>query len=242
MTTKRLIRISYFTMLTVIGSLIHIPAGVIPFTFQTFFVILSGFVLGRKDGAFSQIAFMVIGLVGLPVFSGGGGIDYVLRPSFGYILSFSLGAYTAGFVMSRFKTLKVWHVFFAGVLGLLPIYIVGAVYQVIIYMTVNGFTFYASVATLINLPFLFLSDSAMLFLLSLFYPRIMTMIGATKKQKMLDNGLPGAPKTADGGATDIAAAKDKPLASEEKPFADKKASSPPPCPRAENFAPQTKRK
>ena len=46
MTTKRLVRISYFTLLTVVGGLIKIPAGPVSFTLQTLFVILAGFVLG----------------------------------------------------------------------------------------------------------------------------------------------------------------------------------------------------
>ena len=94
MTTKRIVRISYFTMLTVIGGLISIP---VPFTsirltFQTLFVAVSGLVLGARDGMYAQLAYMLIGLIGLPVFSTGGGIDYVLRPSLGYILGFPLQA------------------------------------------------------------------------------------------------------------------------------------------------------
>ena len=71
MTTKRLVRISYFTLLTVVGGLIKIPAGPVSFTLQTLFVILAGFVLGARDGMFSQVAYMLIGLIGLPVFTGG---------------------------------------------------------------------------------------------------------------------------------------------------------------------------
>ena len=96
MTTKRLVRISYFTLLTVVGGLIKIPAGPVSFTLQTLFVILAGFVLGARDGMFSQVAYMLIGLIGLPVFTGGGGFGYVFQPSFGYIVGFCFGAFASG--------------------------------------------------------------------------------------------------------------------------------------------------
>lgn len=51
MTTKRLIHISYFTMLTIIGGLIKIPVGTVAFTLQTLFVTSAGLFLGAKDGA-----------------------------------------------------------------------------------------------------------------------------------------------------------------------------------------------
>lgn len=207
MTTKRLIKISYFTMLTIIGSMIRIPMGMMTLTFQSFFVVLSGLVLGKKDGAFAQTVFMILGLIGLPVFTGGGGINYVLMPSFGYIVGFIFGAYTAGLVLSRFKTLKSRHIFFAGVMGLVPIYIIGMAYQVIIFIAVNGFTVPAAFGTLLTSPLLFIKDCAMVFVVSLFYPRIMTMIGSTQKQSFKDNGLPAAGGV-DSGAQ-IAASEDK---------------------------------
>ena len=98
MTTKRLIRISYFTMLTIIGGLLKIPVGEVSFTLQTLFVISAGMFLGAKDGAAAQLVYMIIGLIGIPVFTQGGGIYYIFKPSFGYILAFPLGAFLTVFL------------------------------------------------------------------------------------------------------------------------------------------------
>ena len=71
MTTKRLIRISYFAMLTIIGGLISIEipfAPTVKITFQTLFVAASGLILGGRDGMYAPIGYIVIGLVGVPVF------------------------------------------------------------------------------------------------------------------------------------------------------------------------------
>ena len=197
MTTKRLIRISYFTMLTIIGAMIRIPAGPVSFTLQTLFVITAGFVLGAKDGAFAEVAYMVLGLVGVPIFSAGGGILYVLQPSFGYIFAFWIGAYTAGRMLNRFRTLKTWQIFLSGVVALLPIYAIGMTYQVLSLMyMVSHLSFATAALTLVNIVYMFLGDVVQIFILSLLYPRIMTMIGKTRPQTFEDNGLP-PPKPAD---------------------------------------------
>ncbi|HOO47090.1 MAG TPA: biotin transporter BioY, partial [Deltaproteobacteria bacterium] len=72
--------------LTAAGAFIKIPIAPVPITLQNFFVILSGIILGPKAGALSQIVYIIIGLIGLPVFSGGGGPSYIFKPTFGYIL------------------------------------------------------------------------------------------------------------------------------------------------------------
>ena len=59
-----------FAALTAVGSLVTIPLPLIPITLQTFFVYLSGVILGSKRGAFSQILYVLIGIIGVPVFSG----------------------------------------------------------------------------------------------------------------------------------------------------------------------------
>lgn len=197
MNTKRLIRISYFTMLTIIGAMIRIPAGPVNFTLQTLFVVAAGFVLGAKDGAFAEIAYMFLGLIGVPIFSSGGGILYVLQPSFGYIFAFWIGAYTAGRMLNCFKMLTTWQIFLSGVVALLPIYAIGMTYQVLSLMyLVSRLSFGAAAWTLVNVCYMFLGDVVQIFILSLLYPRIMTMIGKTRPQSFEDNGLQ-PPKPAD---------------------------------------------
>ena len=61
-----------FAALTAIGARVEIPHYPVPFTLQTFFVLLGGAFLGVRNGAVSQLLYLAIGALGLPVFSGGG--------------------------------------------------------------------------------------------------------------------------------------------------------------------------
>ena len=88
--TKNLMYCSLFTALIAVGAFIKIPIPVVPFTLQFLFTTLAGLLLGSKMGAVSVIAYMVLGLVGLPIFSEGGGIWYVFKPSFGYIMQYPI--------------------------------------------------------------------------------------------------------------------------------------------------------
>ena len=86
--TKTLIYCSLFTALIAAGAFIKIPVPVVPFTLQYLFTMLAGLLLGSKRGTISVVAYMLLGLAGLPIFSEGGGLWYVFKPSFGYIIGF----------------------------------------------------------------------------------------------------------------------------------------------------------
>lgn len=91
-----------FVALTAIGANItsivpFLVIGGVPITLQTFFAILAGLVLGSRLGAFSMFVYMMLGLVGVPVFAQfTGGFSSILSPTFGFIISFILIAYIAG--------------------------------------------------------------------------------------------------------------------------------------------------
>ena len=86
--------------LLIICSKITIPLGVISLTLQTFIVILLSLILNTKYSFLVFITYIILGLLGLPVFSGGGGFAYVLKPSFGFIIGFLLQS----FLTSRIAT------------------------------------------------------------------------------------------------------------------------------------------
>jgi biotin transport system substrate-specific component len=94
MKLKQLLFCGLLAAFTAIGSLLKIPIPGTPLiiTLQTFFVFMSGLLLEPKYAFLSQLAYTAIGLLGLPVFSEGGGIAYVLRPSFGFIVGFCVCA------------------------------------------------------------------------------------------------------------------------------------------------------
>lgn len=117
-----LILCSLFTALIAVGAFIKIPVPVVPFTLQFLFTTLAGLLLGSKKGAISVVAYMVLGLVGLPIFSEGGGFWYVMKPSFGYIIGFCIGTYVTGLIAERMKEKTVPRYMLANFIGLLIVY------------------------------------------------------------------------------------------------------------------------
>lgn len=78
------------------------PAGV-PITFQTLGIYLTALVLGGGRGFLSTLLYVVIGLIGLPVFAGGGaGIGVLASPSAGYLLGFLPCAFVIGVLAHSF--------------------------------------------------------------------------------------------------------------------------------------------
>lgn len=88
--------------LTAATAIVAIPIGSVPVTLQVFFVLLAGLVLGPAYGALSMIVYILLGIVGLPVFAGGAaGIGAVIGPRGGYLFGFVLAAVIVGFFASR---------------------------------------------------------------------------------------------------------------------------------------------
>ncbi len=90
--TRQLILAALFTALTAIGALIRIPFPLVPLTLQTFFTVLTGSILYPRWAVLSQSVYLILGLIGLPVFAGGGGPSTLLSPSFGYLIAFPVVA------------------------------------------------------------------------------------------------------------------------------------------------------
>ena len=77
LSTKSLILCSLFAALIAVGAFIKIPIPVVPFTLQVLFTTLAGLLLGPKLGAISVGIYLLIGLIGIPVFTQGGGPSYI---------------------------------------------------------------------------------------------------------------------------------------------------------------------
>ncbi len=125
--TRGLILAALFAALTAVGSFIRIPLGAMAFTMQFFFTAMAGLLLGPTWGALSQIVYIVLGLVGLPIFVAGGGIGYVFQPSFGFLLGLPLSAWVVGKLAG--KEGRFGRVFAACVAGLCVLYFVGLPYM-----------------------------------------------------------------------------------------------------------------
>jgi biotin transport system substrate-specific component len=125
---KEIILIGIFAAITGICAQIAFqsPFSPVAVTLQTFAVFLSAAVLGKKCGAFSQIIYLLIGAIGIPVFSNfHGGIGVILGPSGGYLISFPIIAFIIGFVIERKKNLSIMGLTALMFLGLLICYSIG---------------------------------------------------------------------------------------------------------------------
>ncbi len=125
--TYKLVLCALFAALAAIGAFIKIPTPLVPITLQLLFTTMAGIILGSKLGAISVGSYVLIGLIGLPVFTGGGGPAYILQPTFGYILGFVLGAFVTGLIAERGKPSFVRYLV-ASLAGLIAVYLIGVPY------------------------------------------------------------------------------------------------------------------
>lgn len=137
---KQMILISLFAALTAVGAYIRIPGPPVPFTLQIFFVLLAGLLLGSKAGFASQALYILIGLIGIPVFADGGGFSYVLNYKFGYLLGFAVAAFIIGLINEKLFPGKNFLIKYiaASFVGLLSCYIIGIGYMYIILKYVSS--------------------------------------------------------------------------------------------------------
>lgn len=182
--TKRMVLIAVFAALIIVGGLISVP---IPFTqiqlsFQVVFVLAAGMLLGGRDGALAVLIYITMGLVGLPVFTQGGGIGYVLIPSFGYLLGFPIGALVCGVVCGSAQKPTRGRAFVGALLGMIPIYAIGVGYQILILYYYVGSAWSAVVGGLPAIAVLALKDAVLCGVSASLYPalkRALRSIGLT---------------------------------------------------------------
>ena len=104
--TKNLAYCALFTALIAVGAFIRVPVPVVPFTLQYLFTMLAGLLLGPRLGTIAVGTYVLLGLVGLPIFTQGGGFWYVFQPSFGYLLGFCVGTFVTGWLAQRLEQLQ----------------------------------------------------------------------------------------------------------------------------------------
>ena len=125
---KDMILIALFTSLTGIGAFIKIPIPVVPIALQIVFALMSGIVLGAKRGMLSQLLYIILGLIGLPVFTSGGGPQYILSPTFGYLVGMIFAAYIVGKLRENIENITTLKLFLISMVGIGVIYIFGLVH------------------------------------------------------------------------------------------------------------------
>ena len=118
MKTRTLILTALFAALTAVGAFLKIPFPLAAITLQFFFTAMAGTLLGKKYGALSQAVYVLLGLVGVPIFALGGGFSYIFQPTFGFLLGLIPAAWVIGSIAKR--PLTFWQVLKNGMLIYLP--------------------------------------------------------------------------------------------------------------------------
>lgn len=122
---KDIVLVLGFAILTGICAKFKIEIGLVPITMQTLAVFLSGALLGSLKGALSQITYLLFGLIGFPWFARGGGMGYLMSPTFGYIIGFIFSAYLVGWLCERGFDRKIKTAILAMLAGNIILYIPG---------------------------------------------------------------------------------------------------------------------
>lgn len=128
---REVILTSIFSALTAVLAQIsfRIPFSPIPITLQILAVCLSAAILGKKCGTISQVVYVLLGAIGLPVFSGfNSGLGALLGPTGGYIISFPFAAFVIGYVMEKNVQVTKLSMFFAMFCGLIVCYAFGTLW------------------------------------------------------------------------------------------------------------------
>jgi biotin transport system substrate-specific component len=100
--------------------------------FQVGAVLLVGCLGGKRAAALSQIVYLILGLTRFPVFTQGGGLDYIYQPSFGYLLGFIPGAWVCGSFAFRLPS-RLESLAFSCLCGLFTIHATGLGYLIATY-------------------------------------------------------------------------------------------------------------
>ena len=136
MTTRKLVRTALFAALTAVGAFLKIPLGPSAITLQFFFTAMAGCLLGPVWGTVSQGVYVLLGLVGLPIFTMGGGFGYIFNPTFGFLLGLIPTAWVIGKIAEKDRSVP--RLLLACFAGLAVLYLVGLPYIALIVNVYKG--------------------------------------------------------------------------------------------------------
>ncbi|MDD3057057.1 MAG: biotin transporter BioY [Spirochaetia bacterium] len=133
MQQKRILLTALFSALVIVGAYIRIPLPPVPITLQTLFVLLAGFLGGTRMAVASTAIYLLLGMVGLPVFTSGGGLGILFGPTGGFLLGLlpaSLLAGIAGNMKQKSERPKRYLLLciLTGLAATITVYLVGVPY------------------------------------------------------------------------------------------------------------------
>jgi len=125
MNIRNIVFVSLFVTLYIIGSYMIIPIGIVPVVLTNFFIILGVLLLNLPLANLSIVLYVLLGAIGLPVFSmGRGGLAVLLGPTGGFILGYILSVFVGSVVKKLFSERFLGAFFCAFIVGFL-IYLPG---------------------------------------------------------------------------------------------------------------------
>ena len=123
--TKELVLSALFIAFITIGTFIRIPAGADVYTLQFLFTLLAGLVLGERLGTFAVGAYVLMGLIGIPVFASVGGLGYLFQPTFGYLVGFIIQAWFCGKFSRSLTEINFKNLLKVNLGGMMIVYLIG---------------------------------------------------------------------------------------------------------------------
>ena len=156
LTTKDMVTIALSTTILAVCAFITIPFYV-PFTLQTFALFTIIGLFGLKRAFFSVCLYLLLGAVGLPVFSGfQGGLGTLFGVTGGYLFGFLPATFVCSLLLSFFKTCKkkiLVHCL-SSVAGLSVCYVFGTLWYLLLYQNSTRSLSVTSVLSLCVIPFI----------------------------------------------------------------------------------------
>jgi len=162
------IGVTFFIIATTLGAYIRIPVPgtPVPITLQTFFVVLSGAVLGSRLGLFSQAGYIILGAMGMPVFQGCAfGLAHILGPTGGYLIGFMAASFLTGRILEK-ESRNLFKIMASFAMGNIVLYALGILWLMVIYRIS-----FVNAITIGVLPF-FTIELAKIFLAAVVYSKI----------------------------------------------------------------------
>ena len=134
--TLMLVLTALFAALTAVGAFFKIPFALAAISLQFLFTAMAGILLGAGYGALSQLVYVLIGLVGVPIFAAGGGFGYIFNPTFGFLLGLIPTAWVIGKIAEKDRSVP--RLLLACFAGLAVLYLVGLPYIALIVNVYKG--------------------------------------------------------------------------------------------------------
>ena len=100
-TIRNLIFTALFIVLYWVGAYIKIPVGPVPIALTNMFIILAGLFLGPFYGLASVFIYLLLGAIGVPVFTGGGSFALFAGPTGGFLIGYLFNVFITGLIASR---------------------------------------------------------------------------------------------------------------------------------------------